>query len=406
MKNLLIAAALLLAAPAIVDAQTREVAVPEGLETSYETLLADWTAKKYLEIDSTDCQTLEQNPEFDSETYAKRLSRLPYIIAMPYNDLVRQFIDRYTVKMRPSMPLVLGASNFYTPIFEDALERYGLPLELKYLPLVESCYNSQAVSRAGATGLWQFMLSTAKQYGLTVNSLLDERMDAIKASDAAARFLSDLYRIFADWTLVVAAYNCGPENVNKAIRRAGGDTRDYWKIYPYLPAETQGYVPAFIAANYVMTYYCDHGICPARATLPAGTDTVVVSRNVHFDQISAVCHLPLEQIKALNPQFRRDIVPGESQPSILRLPHEAVAAFISAGDSVYSHRAEELLPSREIEVAQSTPVPAAKPNYIKVRRGDTLGAIAKRNGTTVARLRELNGIKGNNITAGQKLRVK
>lgn len=387
------------------SAQT--VAVPEGLEISYDSLLSDWMTKKYLEIDNTGCSSLPTNPEFDRETYVKRLSRLPNIIEMPYNEVVQQFIDRYAVKMRSSMPMVLGASNFYTPVFEQALEAYGLPLELKYLPLVESCYSVQAVSRAGATGLWQFMLATAKQYGLTVNSLLDERMDMVKSSDAAARYLADLYRIFSDWTLVVAAYNCGPENVNKAIHRAGGETRDYWQIYRFLPAETQGYVPAFIAANYIMTYYCEHGICPARATLPTATDTVVVSRNLHFSQVSAFCNVPEEQVKALNPQYRRSIIPGESQPCTLRLPPDAITAFIDAGDSVYNYRSEELLSPREIEVEQAkAPSNTTRAKTITVRRGDTLGSIARKNGTTVNRLRELNGIRGNNIRIGQKIRVK
>ena len=253
MKNTILkwmATASLALAPAVMTAQNdEEVAVPEGLEVNYEDLLADWTAKNYINIDSSDCQTLSSDPFFEREEYVRRLSRLPNIIEMPYNDVVRQFIDRYTVKMRGSMPIVLAAANFYTPIFEEALEANGLPLELKYLPMVESCYKPTATSHAGAAGLWQFMITTAKRYDLTVNSLIDERMDVVKASYAAARYLKDLYNIFGDWTLAIAAYNCGPENVSKAMRRSGGEERDYWKLMPYLPAETRGYVPAFIAAN-------------------------------------------------------------------------------------------------------------------------------------------------------------
>ena len=203
---------------------------------------------------------------------------------MPYNDIVQKFIDRYTGRLRHSVSYMLGASNFYIPIFEEALEAYGLPLELKYLPIIESALNPKATSRVGAAGLWQFMVGTGKQYGLEVNSLIDERRDPIKSSYAAARYLRDLYKIFGDWSLVIAAYNCGPENIKKAMTRAEG-ANDYWKIYPYLPRETRGYVPAFIAANYVMNYYCEHNICPMRTTLPAATDTVVVNLSlIHISE--------------------------------------------------------------------------------------------------------------------------
>ena len=196
---------------------------------------------------------------------------------MPHNDVVQKFIDRYSGRLRHSVSYMLGASNFYMPIFEEALEAYNLPLELRYLPVIESALNPTAVSRVGATGLWQFMLVTGKHYGLKVNSLVDERRDPVKSSYAAAHYLSDLYKIFGDWNLVIAAYNCGPDQINKAIHRSNG-SRDYWQIYPYLPKETRGYVPAFIAANYIMTYYCEHNICPMTTRLPAKTDTIMVDR--------------------------------------------------------------------------------------------------------------------------------
>jgi membrane-bound lytic murein transglycosylase D len=227
----------------------------------------------------------------------ERLKRLPTIMEMPYNEVVHKFIDRYAGRLRHSVGYMLGACNFYIPIFEEALEAYGLPLELKYLPIIESALNPNAVSRVGATGLWQFMLATGKQYGLEVNTLVDERRDPIKASYAAAHCLSDLYKIFGDWSLVIASYNCGPGNINKAIHRAGGK-RDYWEIYPYLPRETRGYVPAFIAANYIMTYYSDHNICQMQTRLPGKTDTVVVNRNVHLSQIAAVLDLDLDMLFA------------------------------------------------------------------------------------------------------------
>ena len=240
--------------------------LPEGMMPELDSLLQLYNAKKYLRV-STDCNLPDVNPTFPREVFVERLSRLPTLIEMPYNEVVQKFIDRYSSRLRRSVSYMLGASNFYLPIFEQALESYGLPLELKYLPIIESALNPKAVSHVGATGLWQFMLATGKQYGLEVNSLVDERCDIVKSSYAAAHYLSDLYRIFGDWNLVIAAYNAGPDNINKAIHRAKGE-RDYWKIYPYLPRETRGSEPAVIAATYIMTYSCEHNLCPMTATLP------------------------------------------------------------------------------------------------------------------------------------------
>ncbi len=392
--------------------------LPEGLGENVDSLLALYNAQQYLATD--DCNFPDTNPSYTDEEYTARLSKLPTIIEMPYNSVVREFIDRYAGRMRRSVSVMLGAENFYMPIFEEALESYGLPLELKYLPIVESALNPKAVSRAGATGLWQFMLVTGKQYGLEVNSLVDERQDPIKASFAAAHYLSDLYGIFGDWNLAIAAYNCGPENVNKAIHRAGGE-KDYWQIYPFLPRETRGYLPAFIAANYIMNYYCEHNICPMHATLPVKTDTVVVSRDVHFEQIAHVLEMDVKAVEALNPQYRRSVINGGTKPSTLRLPATDIINFIDNEEAVYAYRAGELLTKRAV-TAVNTPAPAtsrrgsgtkrrrgssSSAKTTTVRRGDTLGAIAKRNGTTVARLKQLNpSIKGTTIIAGKKIRVK
>lgn len=386
--------------------------MPESFETDIDSLLRLYNSKAYIYVDD-ECDYKDASPVYTDEEYISRLQRLPNIVEMPYNSVVRSVIDRYSGRMRRTVSFWLGASNFYMPIFEQALETYDVPLEMKYLPVIESGLNPNAVSRAGATGLWQFMLATGKQYGLTVNSIVDERRDPIKASYAAAAYLHDLYRIFGDWTLVIAAYNCGPENVNRAIRRAGG-VKDYWQIYPYLPRETRGYVPAFIAANYIMNYYCDHNICPLRSKLPVKTDTVVVSRDVHLEQIAAVCGVSLEELRTLNPQYRRDIVNGLAGPAAVRLPASAVNTFIDNEDSVYAYKAETLLTRRsEVEVNQ-TSVSQGKSGRrsgrgrktVTVRKGDTLSAIAARNGTTVAKLKRLNGLKSNNIRAGRKLRVR
>ena len=441
--------------------------VPEALTNEVDSLLKLYHSQMYLTPDG-DCQYRDENPYFSDEVYKERLMRMPNIMEMPYNEVVRKFIDRYASRMRRAVGYWLGASNFYMPIFEQALETYNMPLELRYLPVIESGLNPKATSRVGAAGLWQFMLVTGKQYGLTVNSLVDERRDPIKSSYAAAHFLSDLYKIFGDWNLVIAAYNCGPENINRAIHRAGGE-RDYWKIYPYLPKETRGYVPAFIAANYIMNYYCEHNICPMRTQLPAKSDTVVVNRDVHLKQVAAVCQLSLEELRTLNPQYRRDIVNGSSAPSIIRLPEMAVNTFIDYEDSIYNYNTETLLTKRsevaveeaKPEVMRYTPTTYTAPRQmsrherralaasnkssrhdrklsreerrskhkadredrhsrkskrgkgkkevsqsVTIKEGQTLSEIARKNHTTVDKLKKLNGIKGSNIRAGKKLKVK
>lgn len=411
------------------DGDDEVIEVPEAMMQDLDSLLNLYHSKMYLKVDEN-CNMRDVNPYFEPEVYKDRLQRLPTIIEMPYNEIVQKFIDRYATKLRRSVSMMLGASNFYMPVFEQALETYGVPLELKYLPVIESALNPRAVSRVGATGLWQFMLTTGKQYGLTVNTLVDERRDPDKASYAAAHYLRDLYRIFGDWTLVIAAYNAGPDNINKAIHRAGG-AKDYWKIYPYLPAETRGYVPAFIAANYIMNYYCDHNICPMVTTLPAKTDTVMVNYDVHLEQVAKVLNLELDEIRALNPQYRKDIVNGSTQPSAIRLPQQYINPFIDNEDSIYAYRTEELLPKRvEVEVEDTelaTSSSRSTSRYrdngrrgkkgkknrrgrggreVSIKSGDTLSEIARRNGTTVAKLKKLNKISGSNIRAGKKLKVR
>ena len=403
----------------VMNAQGKEevIDLPEGMLTEVDSLLHLYNAKTYLKPD-TDCNLPDVNPVYTKEEYMERLKRLPSIIEMPYNDIVQKFIDRYSGRLRRSVSFMLGAQNFYIPIFEQALETYGLPLELKYLPVIESAFNPQAVSRVGATGLWQFMLATGKNYGLEVNSLVDERKDPIKASYAAAHYLSDLYKIFGDWNLVIAAYNTGPENINKAIHRAKGKT-DYWEIYPFLPKETRGYVPAFIAANYIMNYYCEHNICPMVTELPAKTDTVTVHRDVHFEQIAQVLHMSVDQLKELNPQYRRNIVNGSTKPSIIKLPSTKVNLFIDNEEAIYAYQTDSLL-SRRSTVAvnqeyveqqskkskKSKKSSRSRGKSVTIRQGDTLSEIAARNHTTVAKLKKLNKISGTNIRAGKKIRVK
>ena len=330
---------------------------PEAMTYDLDSLLNLYMSKTYLS-GTNDCNMKDENPVFTKEEYIERLSRIPSVMEMAYNDVVQKFIDRYSGRLRYSVSYMLGAANFYMPIFEEALEAYKLPLELKYLPIIESALNPKAVSRVGATGLWQFMIGTGKQYGLEVNSLVDERRDPVKSSYAAARYLKALYKVFGDWNLVIAAYNCGPENINKAIRRARAAKginkddaitaadKDYWHIYPYLPAETRGYVPA----------YCEHNICPMTTRLPAQTDTVVVNKNVHIEQIAAVLGLDADMIRSLNPEFRRDVIPGLTKPYAIRLPLAETGRFIDNQDSIFAYRADELLTKR-LEVTINDDVP-------------------------------------------------
>lgn len=415
------------------NAQGKQVTIdlPEAMTQELDSLMHLYNTKNYLKPD-TNCNMQDINPVYDKAVYMKRLSMLPTVIEMPYNDVVQTFIDRYSGHLRNSVSYMLGAQNFYMPIFEEALDTYGLPLELKYLPVIESALNPCAVSRVGATGLWQFMLKTAKRYGLTVNSLVDERRDPIKSSYAAAHYLSDLYKLYGDWNLVIAAYNCGPDKINKAIHRS--KQNDYWQIYPYLPDETKGYVPAFIAANYIMNYYCDHNICPMTSELPEKTDTILVNKDINFEQISHVLGIDIEQIRALNPQYRHDLVNGSWRPSSLRLPALMITKFIDKEDSIYACKPEEMASKRtEVEVNNEEPVVSKSRSYSRHRSnsssskytkkkkknkrkhvsksvtigdGDTLSEIAEKHNTTVSKLKKLNGINGSSIRAGKKIKVK
>lgn len=347
------------------DGKEEIIEVPEGLVLDENPDSADYNRSHYLAEDST--AVMQQViPVFDQQVYMDRLKRMPTAIEMPWNDVVQKFIDRYTGRLRRSVSVMLGAQNFYMPIFEQALEVYELPLELKYLPVIESALKPNAVSGVGATGLWQFMIATGKRYSLKVNSMIDERRDPVKASYAAAHYLSDLYQIFGDWALVIAAYNCGPGNIQKAIQRAGGK-KDYWEIYPYLPTETRGYVPAFIAANYIMTYYCEHNIAPMVATLPEETDTIMLFQNLHFKQVSDVLGIEMEQLRALNPQYRRDIVTGYTEPTDLRLPKEYVQKFIENQDVIFAYDVSDLMKRDVVDVSEGSYAykPSSRSSYRK-----------------------------------------
>lgn len=392
------------------------IVFPESFETDTHEMMQNWYLQNYAVLDD-EVESRATGDVSDAE-YVRRLKAMPTEIEMPFNQVVKSYIEMYTHKRRTLVETMLGMSLYYMPIFEQALEEEGLPLELKYLPVIESALNPNAVSRAGAAGLWQFMIGTAKGVGLEVNSLVDERRDPYRSSAKAAKYLHSLYDIYHDWSLAIAAYNCGPGNVNKAMRRAGDGgaaVKDFWAIYPYLPKETRGYVPAFIAANYVMTYFKLHNISPSLAKRPLITDTVHVTRRIHLQQISDVLGLPIEEIRVLNPHFRKDVIPGNTHAYALSLPSQQVYSYIMSEDSIANYNASRYSPRDVVEPAgyssgddkaQYTYTTKTVTKYHKVRRGETLGKIASRYGVSQSNLRKWNGIgRKGGVQRGQTLKI-
>ncbi|MDE5632131.1 MAG: transglycosylase SLT domain-containing protein, partial [Muribaculaceae bacterium] len=384
--------------------------MPESCETNTKTMLEDWYLKNYIVLDYE--ADKKNTGKFDDDLLIERLGKLPTVIEMPFNSLVKSAI-RYYANRPQLVENMLGLSLYYMPIFEAALERHKMPLELKYLPVIESALVPTAVSKAGAGGLWQFMPPTAKGLGLEINSLVDQRRDPYLASDAAARYLKQLYQTYDDWSLAIAAYNCGPGNVNKALRRAGDGKHDFWEIYPFLPPETRGYVPTFIAANYIMNYHKDHNISPALARRPLVTDTVHVTRRVHFDQISQVMDIPVAELRALNPQFRTDLIPGDIRPYSLVLPSLQAYAYIVNEDSIVNHNATKYSRRGVVEPASGASTGRdSKGEYYDeevvkwhtVKKGETLSKIARKYGVSVADIRKYNRV-GKSVKAGKKLKI-
>ncbi len=311
----------------------QQAPMPQNVLPSSEVLMQDYNNRTYLRENQPSRSTV-RNSDASDMTIQQRLNRIQTTMELPLNDITRSYINKWSNQMKRSVGVMLASMNFYRPIFEEALERYGLPYELEFLPVIESALRPTATSPVGAAGLWQFMPSTGKHYGLVINTLVDERRDPIKSTDAACRFLRDLYNRFGDWSLAIAGYNCGEGAVQRAMARAGGkEGKSFWDIYNYLPKETRGYVPAFIAATYIMNYYCEHGITPMAAKLPESADTVVVRKDVRLSRVAAECGVTVEQIKALNPQYRQDIVPANYA---IMLPEEAAVTFASKQEDIYS----------------------------------------------------------------------
>ncbi|MGM9812343.1 MAG: LysM peptidoglycan-binding domain-containing protein [Muribaculaceae bacterium] len=395
----------------------KSIVFPESFETDTKALMNNWYLKNYTVLDSY--VENSKSETVSDEVYIKRLRALPVAIEMPFNSVVKTYIEMYTERRRTLVEEMLGMSLYYMPIFEQALEKEGLPLELKYLPVIESALNPDAVSRVGATGLWQFMISTAKGLGLEVNSMVDERRDPYRASEKAAVYLKNLYNIYHDWSLVIAAYNCGPGNVNKALRRAGGSGKDFWAIYPYLPKETRGYVPAFIAANYVMTYFKNHNISPSLAKKPLLTDTITVNQRINFNQISKVLNMPIDELRVLNPQFRRDVIPGDTHSYSLCLPTHQIYSFIMSKDSILNYRTDlygrrdvvepaTISDSQDIQGVEGvdfTYETQTVTKWHKVRRGETLAKIAGKYGVTSSSIKRANGLRKSSVKRGQSLKI-
>lgn len=334
-------------------------------------------------------------PDYNDSVMSTRLAHLnsQTSVDLVYNSYVKAFINLYVKQRRDVTSRVLGLAALYYPMFEEKLDQFDMPLELKHLAVVESALNASAKSRVGASGLWQFMYPTGKMYGLEVDTYVDERRDPYKSTIAACRYMGYLYKIYGDWNLVLAAYNSGPGNVNKAIRRSGGK-KDYWEIRPFLPRETRGYVPAFIAVNYVMNYAPEHNLYPSKPAFMYGqVDTLHICRESSLEQISLVTEVSIEQLQILNPSLKQNIIPQRENCKVVYLPVDVIGTYLANEDSIDRFKLPE----------PAVPLVAKETETYTVRSGDVLGLIAQRNGVGVTELKEWNNLRSNNIHPGQKL---
>jgi membrane-bound lytic murein transglycosylase D len=377
-----------------------------------DSLANTWYIKHLFHPDTMNRADFGNYPtDLPDSVYISRLQEVQQIIPLSYNKLVKNFIRMYTEKKRNLVEMMLGLSAYYFPVFEEALDKNEMPLELKYLPVIESALNPKARSRAGANGLWQFMYQTGRQYNLEITSFVDERSDPLKSTEAAVRYLRQLYDIYGDWHLAIAAYNCGPGNVNRAVSRAGNKV-DYWAIYYYLPRETREFVPAFIAASYVMNYYKEHNLVPLLPDVPFITDTVMVNKYLHFDQVAASQNIEKEQLRSLNPMYRRDVIPAKTDKFYpLILPESKILDFISRDSLIYAYEREKYFPdntlanSATLSASNFTPADIegkAKILYT-IKSGDNIGFISSWFNVRSADLRYWNNIHRNLIRAGQKI---
>ena len=369
-----------------------------------DSLLNIWYLHKKVSsedfIPEYDMDSIRFESNVPDSIYIQRLKDMNSFINLPYNSVVRNYIILYSEKMDKTMPEMLGLCSYYMPIFEEIFNEHDMPEELKALAIIESAMNPTAVSRAGAKGMWQFMYSTAKLYGLTINSFVDERLDPVKSAHAVAAYLEDAYNIFGDWNLAIASYNCGAGNVNKAIRRSGGK-RAFWDIYPYLPRETRGYVPAFVGALYTMTYYKEHGIVPKAIEMPVHVDTFKINKMLHFKQVSELVGVPMDELKNLNPQYKHEIIPGNEKEYILRIPYNYTNAFIDHEDSLYTYKSSEYF--NPVVLKKIKDGGDGERIVHRVRSGEVLGKIALRYRVTVSQIKRWNNLRSDNIRIGQRL---
>ena len=386
---------------------TEELAPEDYTVDVTDSLLSIWYLHKKLQAESSreyDMDSVHFHSNVTDKEYLRRLADMNSFITLPFNETVRNYMILYSEKMPTKMGSMLALSQYYFPIFEEIFDRYGLPKELKYMAIIESALNPVAVSRAGAKGMWQFMYNTAKMYGLTINSFVDERLDPVKSADAAARYLMDAYKIFGDWNLAISSYNCGSGNVSKAMRRSG--SREFWPVYDYLPRETRGYVPAFVGAMYAFTYYREHGLKPDSLSMPVQVDTFHIRRMLHFRQVNALTGVPVEMLKNLNPQYVHDIIPGTSKEEyVLRLPYQYTAKFIENEDSVYAYNAKEYFSPATLQNSAVSGSASSQRVSYKVKSGDYLGKIASRYHVTVKQLMEWNHLRNTNLRIGQVLYI-
>jgi membrane-bound lytic murein transglycosylase D len=403
--------------------------IDEIFGLALDSLVNDWYVRNAFHVDSfsfrdTCVNHLQFNengepvksskfPPLPDSVYIQRLQAIDSHIDLSYNSIVRDVIVLYSGRRKNQVSVMLGLANYYFPLFEEIFDQYQLPLELKYLAIIESALNPRNFSRAGACGLWQFMLGTGRMYGLEVNTFIDERRDPRKSTDAAARYLKELYAIYGDWHMAIAAYNCGPGNVNKAIKRTGGKS-SYWDIYYYLPKETRTYVPAYIAASYIMNYYKTHGIQPLKPGFPIITDTIMIGNYLHLKQVADKLNIDINVLREINPIYRRDVIPARPEkPYPLYLPIEQVNNFIEIQDQVFAHERNKFFPNNQIKNPGSmkasahsyTPPEVSGKDKVMytVKSGDNVGFISEWFNIRIADLRYWNDLRGNLIREGQNL---
>ena len=377
-------------------------AIEEYTAEVSDSLLNLWYVQKKIaqsEEDYYDMDSVRFESNVPDSVYIERIKKMNSFITLPYNDIVKNYIIKYSEKMPTSIGKILGLCEYYMPIFQEIFNQYDMPEELRAMAVIESAMNPLATSRVGAKGMWQFMYSTAKSYGLHIDSFVDERIDPIKSAHAAAQYLQDAYEIFGDWNLAIASYNCGAGNVNKAIRRSG--SRAFWDLWPYLPRETRGYVPAFVGALYTMNYYKEHGIRPVAVATPEHVDTFHINKMLHLKQVSELTGAPLEDLKNLNPQYRHEIIPGNDRQYILRIPYKYTNAFLENEDSLYRHKADVYF--NPVTIKKIKEDGDGVRIVYRVKSGDYLGRIAINHGTTVAKIKKWNNLKSNDIRVGQRL---